>query len=174
MNRPISTFTDSHITNHQSLYTYQREHMRTRIKGWVFQGFQFITIRKFLSHKGNTISMDSPRAGDTQVLNILAMQPHHTFTAIILESTHFVNTFIGMGFQYRTCIKIQVYIRFQFYRTSKECLSTRQIHLSTSFCRTSIYGALNGYGIISNTVTLSTIIHYIIYGSLCEKAERGQ
>ena len=44
VNRPIGSFANGHIPDHQPFHAYQRQHMRTGVKRRVLQGFQFITV----------------------------------------------------------------------------------------------------------------------------------
>ena len=174
MNGPVSTFTDGHITDHQAFHTYQCQHMGTGVEGGVLQGFQFIAVREFLPHEGNAIAVDGACAGDAQVLDILAMEPHHSFSAIILEGTQPVDALIRIGLQDRARIQMQVDVGFQLDRTCQECLPARQIHLPATLCRTGINSPLDGLGIISRAVTLGTIVHHVKDRGLREKAGRGQ
>ena len=118
--------------------------------------------------------MNGSCAGDTQVLDVLAVQPHHAFATVFLKGTQPVNAFVEIGLQHGTRIQMQVDVGFQFYGTGHECLAARQIHLPTPLFRACINGLLDGPCVIRDAVTFGSKIHHVKNPRLREKSQRDQ
>ena len=84
MHSPIGTIADGNIADSKIVYTKECKHMWTRIEGCY--RFKLVRIVQLLTHKGNTITMDSSLTRNRYILSILGVYPHHAFTSILAKS----------------------------------------------------------------------------------------
>ena len=113
MHRPVSTFPYRNITDIEIPDSHQGKHVRTRIES--SDRFEFVTIKKFSTHKPDTIAMNRTMPRERKILHILRPYPHHTLTLVLTEGAEMIDTLIGIGFPDGIGFQNDVHIRFQLY-----------------------------------------------------------
>ena len=113
MHRPVSTFPNGNITDIEIPDSHQGKHMRTGIES--SDRFEFVTIKKFSTHKPDTIAMNRTMTRERKILHILRPYPHHTLTLVLTEGTEMIDTLIGIGFPDGIGFQNDVHIRLQLY-----------------------------------------------------------
>ena len=115
MHSPVSTFPNGNITDIEIPDSHQGKHVRTGIES--SDRFEFVTIKKFSTHKPDTIAMNRTMTRERKILHILRPYPHHTLTLVLTEGTEMIDTLIGIGFPDGIGFQNDVHIRLQLYRS---------------------------------------------------------
>ena len=113
MHRPVSTFPYRNITDIEIPDSHQGKHMRTGIESG--NRFELVTVKKFSTHKPDTIAMNRTMPRERKILHILRPYPHHSLTLVLTEGAEMIDTFIRIGFPDGIGFKNDVHIRLQLY-----------------------------------------------------------
>ena len=159
---PVGSLKDSDIADEQVVAGDERQHVGSRVKGWIGQRFQFIGVVQLHAHELDTVAVDSAATGDAQVAGTFGPNPHHALATILAEGALRVEALIGIAEQRRRRLQVQLHITFQLQGATKEGMLARQQHPSAAFQRTFVDGLLQGRGIVGLTVAFSSEIQHVV------------
>ena len=151
---PVGSLIDGDIADEQVVAGDERQHVGSRVKGWIGQRFQFIGVVQLHAHKLDTVAVDSAATGDAQVAGTFGPDPHHALATILAEGAQRVEALIG--------IAVQLHIALQLQGATKEGMLARQQHPSAAFRRTFVDGLLQGGGIIGLTVAFGSEVQHVV------------